>query len=122
MIIDFNEKNLILNEKEKNSLKEVEDKSDDKKSDILKSMGRAITLGINIFSTVVIWPLALIDCGIGSIVGGEVMKYDIKAYLEFYGNRFLYRCLVNLSFDLIEKFLKDNFEKDEEKLSFLLGK
>lgn len=121
-LLDFNKENLKLTGNEKNSLKEIEDKSDDKKSDILKSIGRSVTIGINYFSKVFIWPIALIGCGIGSIVGGVVMNYDINAYLEFYGNRFLYRCLVNLSFDLIENYLKENFEKDEEKVSPQLEK
>ena len=116
-LIDFNEKNLKLTEKEKYSLKEIEDKSDDKTSNILKSMGRAVTLGINIFSKVIILPVAVIGCAMGSIVGGQVMKYDINAYLEFYGNRFLYRCLVSLSFDLIVNYFKENFENDEDEVS-----
>ena len=116
-LIDFNKKNLKLTEKEKYSLKEIEDKSDDKTSNILKSMGRAVTLGINIFSKVIILPVAVIGCAMGSIVGGQVMKYDINAYLEFYGNRFLYRCLVSLSFDLIVNYFKENFENDEDEVS-----
>jgi hypothetical protein len=42
-------------------------------------------------------------------VGGAVTQYDINALLEFYGNRFVYRCLIGLSFKKIEKYLADNF-------------
>ena len=112
-LIDFNIKDKKLNEKEKNSIKEMENKSDDKASDILKSIGRGITLGINVLAKTIFLPIAIIGCSIGIIVGGSVMNYDINAFLDFYGNRFVYRCLINLSFDSIDNYLKNNFEKDE---------
>ena len=112
-VIEFNKKDKKLTEKEKDSLNEIKDKSNDNKSDILKSLARGFTLGFNVFAKTIFLPIAFVGCGIGIIVGGVVMDYDIKAYLEFYGKRFMYRCLVNLSFDLIEKYLKENFENEE---------
>ncbi len=91
----------------------MENKSDDKRSDILKSIGRGITLGINILSKTIFLPISFIDCSLGILVGGTVMNYDINAFLDFYGNRFVYRCLIILSFNSIDNYLKNNFEKDE---------
>ena len=112
-LIDFSKKDKKLSEKEKNSIKEMENKSDDKTSDILKSIGRGITLGINVIAKTIFLPIAFIGCSLGIIVGGAVMNYDINAFIDFYGNRFIYRCLINLSFDSIDNYLKNNFEKDE---------
>ena len=112
-LIDFSKKDKKLSEIEKNSIKEMENKSDDKRSDILKSIGRGITLGINILSRTIFLPISFIDFSLGILVGGTVMNYDINAFLDFYGNRFVYRCLINLSFNSIDNYLKNNFEKDE---------
>ena len=112
-VIDFDKKDKKLTEKEKDSLKEIKDKSNDNTSDILKSLARGFTISFNFFAKTIFLPIAFIGCGIGIIVGGAVMSYDINAYLDFYGKRFMYRCLVNLSFDLIDKYLKENFEKEE---------
>ena len=65
-------------------------------------------------SKTILLPLSVIGCGLGMVVGGKVMNYDINAFLEFYSARFLNRCIINLSIDLIENYLKDNFEKNEE--------
>ena len=42
------------------------------------------------------------------------MKYNIDKFLEFYGKRTIYRYLINLSFDSIKNYLKENFEDKEE--------
>ena len=42
------------------------------------------------------------------------MKYDINKFLEFYKKRAIYRYLINLSFDNIENYFKENFEDSEE--------
>jgi hypothetical protein len=48
------------------------------------------------------------------LTGGFVMNYDINSFLDFYGKRLLYKLLVNLSFEGIEKYLKDNFEQKDK--------
>ncbi len=102
-----------LSNKDKNSIKEIENKSDDKTSDILKTLGRFITLGVNALSKTIFLPISFIGCSIGIIVGGAVMNYDINANIKFYVNRFVYRCLINLSFDSIENYLQNKKKKDE---------
>ena len=49
-------------------------------------------------------------CAIGVVVGGLVMNQDINSYLDFYGKRLIWRLLVNLSFEKINNYLKNNFE------------
>ena len=38
---------------------------------------------------------------------------DIDALLDFYGNRFIYRCLISLSFKKIADYLLENFADEE---------
>ena len=81
-------------------------------NDILKTLGRVLTVGANIIGRTILLPLAGVGILIGVITGGLIIDYDIKSYLDFYSKRYLYRCLVNLSFDSIEKYLIENFEKN----------
>ena len=77
----------------------------------MKSIGRVDTIGTNILSKISFFALAGIGVSVGVMVGGAVTQYDINALLEFYGNRFVYRCLIGLSFKKIVIYLADNFEK-----------
>ena len=113
-LIDLNDIKHLTDE-EKKSLKEVKDKSDDKTSDILKSMLRIGTIGFNILAKSIFLSIGGIGIVVGMVTGGMVMNYDIKAYLEFYGKRLNYRLLLNLSFDKIEEYLKKNFEKEKNR-------
>ena len=111
--LDLNKKNYFLTKDEKNKIDELKEEVDDKISNSFKSFGRAITIGINIFTKISFVPLALIGIIIGVSVGGKVTKDDINAFINFYGNRFVYRCLITLSFKKIEFYLKENFQKNE---------
>ena len=53
---------------------------------------------------------AIVGSVVGAVVSQLVMNYDINKYLDFYGKRLLYRYLVNLSFNKIDKYLKNKFE------------
>ena len=110
-LIDFSQKDIDEAEKE-NDINNIKEKSNDLTSDILKTMGRGVTLGINILSRTIMLPIAGAGILLGVLTGGLVMNYDIKSYLDFYSKRYQYRCFVNLSFDSIDKYLKDNFEKE----------
>ena len=113
-LIDFDNKDKGEDGKE-NDIKDIKDikkKSNDLKSDILKTLGRVVTIGANILARTILLPIAEIGILIGVLTGGLVMEYDIKSYLDFYSKRYLYRCFVNLSFDSIEKYLIENFEKN----------
>ena len=111
--LDLNKKNYFLTKDEKNKIDELKEEVDDKISNGFKSFGRAITIGINIFTKISFVPLALIGIIIGVSVGGKVTKDDINAFINFYGNRFVYRCLITLSFKKIKFYLKENFQKNE---------
>ena len=45
------------------------------------------------------------------------MNYNKNKYLEFYGKRLVYRYLVNLSFDIIEEYLKNTFEIENSEIN-----
>lgn len=113
--LDLNKKNYFLTKDEKNKIDELKEEVDDKISNSFKSFGRAITIGTNIFTKISFIPLALIGIIIGVCVGGKVTNDDINAFINFYGNRFVYRCLITLSFKKIEFYLKENFQKNEIK-------
>ena len=110
-LIDFDKKDTGEPGKE-NDINDIKEKSNDLKSDILKTFGRAVTIVINVQARTIFLPVAGVGILIGVLTGGLVMDYDIKSYLDFYSKRYLYRCFVNLSFDSIEKYLIDNFEKN----------
>ena len=112
-LIDLNDIN-HLSEEEKKSLEEMKNKSDDKTSDILKTLIRCGTIAFNIFAKTISIAIGGIGIVVGMTTGGLVMNYDIKAYLDFYGKRLDYRLLLNLSFEKIEKYLKENFENKTE--------
>ena len=113
-LVDFDQKNLNLTKKQEKSIKEVKNKVDDTTSDILKSLGRAFTIGINIFSKISFFALAGVGVGVGVVVGGAVTHVDINALLKFYGDRFIYRCLICLSFKKIADYLVDNIANQNE--------
>ena len=106
---DLDKKDSNLTKKEKNNIDDVKEEINDVPSDILKSIGRVATISINIASKISFFALAGIGIGIGTIVGGTVTENDINALLDFYGKRFVYRCLVSLSFKKIQKYLLENF-------------
>ena len=110
-LIDFDKKDTGEPGKE-NEINDIKEKSNDLKSDILKTLGRVVTIGANVLARTIFLPVAGVGILIGVLTGGLVMDYDIKSYLDFYSKRYLYRCFVNLSFDSIEKYLIDNFEKN----------
>ena len=120
-LLDFEKKNKNeknIKNKEQESIEGIKDKIDDKKSDIMKTIGRITTIGINIGLKTVSVAVGFVGCIIGVVTGGLVMNYDINAYLEFYGNRFVNKCLLNFSFNLVEKYFEENFENNEENDSF----
>lgn len=104
-----NIKNKELSQEEKDIIDDIKNKSNDTTSDILKTIARIGTVGFNILAKTASIGVAGVGCVIGIFTGGLVMNYDINSYLEFYGNRLICRLLVNLSFEKIEKYLKDNF-------------
>ena len=106
---NINEKELTKEEKQ--SIDDVKDKTDDKISDILKTIARFGTIGTNIAAKTFSYPLAGLGCFIGVVLGGLVMNHDINSYLDFYGKRLIWRLLVNLSFEKINNYLKNNFEQ-----------
>ena len=108
-LTDLDKKKSYITKDEKDNVDEVKNQTDDVTSDILKSIGRTFTIGVNILSKISFFALAGIGVAFGVVVGGAVTQYDINALLEFYGNRFVYRCLIGLSFKKIEKYLAENF-------------
>ena len=108
-LIDFEQNNNNLSTKEKKYLEKVKEKTSDIFGDISKSTLRVVTIGIDIFGKLFL-PFTIIGTLIGMYIGKKQMDEDITALLEFYGKRLIYRYLINLSFDSIEKYLIDNFE------------
>ena len=113
-LVDFDQKNLNLTKKQETSIKEVKKKVDDTTSDILKSLSRAVTIGINIFSKITFFAPAGVGVAVGVVVGGTVTNYNINAFLKFYGDRFIYRCLICLSFKKIADYLVNNIANQNE--------
>ena len=108
-LIDFEQNNNNLSTKEKKYLEKVKEKTSDIFGDISKSTLRVVTIGIDIFGKLFL-PFTIFGTLIGMYIGKKQMDEDITALLEFYGKRLIYRYLINLSFDSIEKYLIDNFE------------
>ena len=113
-LIDLDKKKSFYTQDEKDNIDEVKNQINDVKSDIFKSIGRAGTIGINILTKISFFALAGIGVTVGVVVGGKVTQSDIKALLEFYGNRFVFRCLIGLSFKKIANYLSDNFLKNNQ--------
>jgi hypothetical protein len=112
-LIDF-EKDNNLSEKEKNYLKKVKEDTDDIFGNVSKTFIRAGTIISNILLKTISYSVAGVGILAGMIFGGKQMSDDIEGFLEFYGKRLIYRYLINLSLDDIEKYLIDNFETKEE--------
>ena len=110
-LIDLDKKKSYYTKEEKDNIDEIKNQTDDATSDILKSIGRVATIGTNILSKISFFALAGIGVFVGVVVGGAVTQYDINALLEFYGNRFIHRCLIGLSFKKIANYLAENFAK-----------
>lgn len=108
-LIDFEQSNINLSTKEKKYLEKVKEQTSDKFGDISKSALRVVTIGIDVFGKLLL-PFTIIGTLFGMYIGKKQMDEDISALLEFYGKRLIYRYLINLSFDSIEKYLIDNFE------------
>ena len=112
-LIDFDKDN-NLSEKEKKYLKKVKEDTNDFFGNVSKTVVRAGTIISNILLKTISFSVAGIGILVGMIIGGKQMSDDIEGFLEFYGKRLIYRYLINLSFDDIEKYLIDNFETKEK--------
>lgn len=112
-LIDFDKDN-NLSEKEKKYLKKVKEDTDDFSGNVSKTVVRAGTIISNILLKTISYSVAGIGILVGMIFGGKQMSDDIEGFLEFYGKRLIYRYLINLSLDDIEKYLIDNFETKEK--------
>ena len=108
---DIDKKYSKMSEKESNNIKELKDKINDIPSDIIKTLCRFGTLALNLGAKLTFF--AGVGVGIGFFVGGKVINMDIEAFLDFYGKRFTYRCLIGLSFKKIENYLKEHFIKSK---------
>ena len=112
-LIDFDKDN-NLSEKEKKNLKKVKEDTNDFFGNVSKTVVRAGTIISNILLKTISFSVAGIGILVGMIIGGKQMSDDIEGFLEFYGKRLIYRYLINLSLDDIEKYLIDNFETKEK--------
>ena len=112
-LIDFDNDN-NLSEKEKNYLKKVKEDTDDFSGNASKTLFRFGTIISNILLKTVSYFFAGLEILSGMIFSGKKMIDDIEGFLEFYGKRLIYRYLINLSLDGIEKYLIDNFENKEK--------
>lgn len=112
-LIDFDKDN-NLSEKEKKYLKKVKEDTNDFFGNVSKTVVRAGTIISNILLKTISFSVAGIGILVGMIIGGKQMSDDIEGFLEFYGKRLIYRYLINLSLDDIEKYLIDNFETKEK--------
>ena len=110
---DLNKIDSSLSKDEKDDVEEVKEKTNDVKSDILKSIGRVFYIGFRLLKNISNIALALPGIALGVAVGGIVTQYDINKFVEFYGKRFVYRCLIVFSFKKIERYLNDNFGKKQ---------
>ena len=70
-----------------------------------------MTVGTNIVAKAFSLSIAGLGCFIGIASGGIAKNYDINSYLDFYGKRLILRLLINLSFEKINNYLKNNFEQ-----------
>ena len=112
-LVDF-DKDYDLSEKEKNYLEKVKKDTNDIFGDVSKTFVRAGTIISNIALKTISYSVACVGILAGMIIGGKQMTDDIEGFLEFYGKRLIYRYLINLSLNSIEKYLIDNFETKEK--------
>ena len=112
-LIDFDSDNNLY-KKEKNYLKKVKEDTDDFSGNASKTLFRFGTIISNILLKTVSYFFAGLEILSGMIFSGKKMIDDIEGFLEFYGKRLIYRYLINLSLDGIEKYLIDNFENKEK--------
>ena len=117
-LINLNDNNFKISEEEQSFIDIENFKKDtsDKPTDSIKTIGKAVTWLFCGFSKMTkFWRYgsAIVGSVVGAVVSPIVMNYDINKYLDFYGKRLLYRYLVNLSFNKIEKYLKNKFENQE---------
>ena len=113
-LVDFNKKDSTLSKTELNDVEDIKNKINDRKSNTFKTIGRIVTIGTNIATKISFFALAGIGVIIGVIFGGTTTLMDINALLEFYANRFIYRCLISLSFKKIADYLVENFANEED--------
>ena len=112
-LIDF-DKDYNLSEKEKNYLEKVKEDTNNIFGNVSKTFVRAGTIISNIALKTISYSVACVGILAGMIIGGKQMSDDIEGFLEFYGKRLIYRYLINLLLDGIEKYLIDNFETEEK--------
>ena len=112
-LTDFDGNKDSINTEERKLIEDLKNKSDHTKSNIVNVLTRIIAFSTNFITKTVSVALGFVGIAIGISLGGIFMNYDINSYLEFYGNRFLIRCLSSLSFNSIDKYFKDNFENNE---------
>ena len=110
---DLNKIDSKLSKDETDDAKKVKEQTNDTKSDVIKTIGRIFTIGINLVSKISFFASAIPGIALGVVVGGAVTQYDINKILEFYGKRFVYRCLIAFSFKKIENYLNYNFGKKQ---------
>lgn len=117
-LIDLNDNDIKLSKEEENffDLEKFKKDTNDVTSNTLKTIGKIGGWLLFVFTKVGIFlrfGFGIVGSAIGAAVSGLVMNYDINKYLEFYGKRLIYRYLVNLSFNKIEEYLRNNFENQE---------
>jgi len=113
-LIDFDGNKDSINAEERKLIEDIKNKSDHTTSNIVNVLTRIIAFSTNFVTKTFSVALGFVGIAIGIGLGGIFMNYDINSYLEFYGNRFLIRCLSSLSFNSIDKYFKDNFENNED--------
>ncbi len=114
-LIDLNDNNFKISDEEQSFIDIENFKKDtsDIPTDSIKTFGKAVSwlfCGFSKMAKFTRYGSAIIGSVVGAVVSPIVMNYDINKYLDFYGKRLLYRYLVNLSFNKIEKYLKNKFE------------
>ena len=117
-LINLNDNNFTISEEEQSfiDIENFKKETSDKSTDIIKTISKAgawLFCGLSKFAKLWRYGSAIVGSVVGAVVSPIVMNYDINKYLDFYGKRLLYRYLVNLSFNKIEKYLKNKFENQE---------
>ena len=107
---------IIYLKKKKIIWKKVKEDTDDFSGNVTKTLVRFGTIISNILLKTVSYSVAGLGILSGMLFGGKQMFDDIEGFLEFYGKRLIYRYLINLSLDGIEKYLIDNFETEEKSI------
>ena len=118
-LIDLDNSNLNLSEEEQSftDIENFKKDTSDIPTNVFKTILKAGSWALCGLSKII----SLLKIGgvvigglVGLVVSGVVMNYDINKYLEFYEKRLIYRYLVNLSFNKIEKYLEDKFENEKD--------